>query len=39
MTTGKILRDCRLKDGGVHHAVLDIARIHNLTLAGRTSGS
>ncbi|GAA2439464.1 transposase [Streptomyces macrosporus] len=30
----KILRDCRLKGDGVHHAVLGIARFHNLTLAG-----
>ncbi|MFF3982224.1 transposase [Streptomyces sp. NPDC001828] len=30
----KILRDCRLKGDGVHHAMLDIARLHNLTLAG-----
>ncbi|MER7578035.1 IS5/IS1182 family transposase, partial [Streptomyces sp. NPDC126514] len=30
----KILRDCRLKGEGVHHAMLGIARLHNLTLAG-----
>jgi len=30
----KILRDCRLKGDGVHHAMLGIARLHNLTLAG-----
>ncbi|MFE9628535.1 transposase, partial [Streptomyces sp. NPDC006527] len=30
----KILRDCRLKGDGVHHAVLGIARLHNLVLAG-----
>jgi hypothetical protein len=30
----KILRDCRLKGDGVHHAVLGIARLHNLALAG-----
>lgn len=30
----KILRDCRLKGNGVHHAMLGIARLHNLTLAG-----
>jgi hypothetical protein len=30
----KILRDCRLKGDGVHHAVLGIARLHNLTLTG-----
>lgn len=34
MKTWKILRDCRLKGDGVHHAVLGIARMHNLTLAG-----
>ncbi|MFE1947289.1 transposase [Streptomyces massasporeus] len=34
MKTWKILRDCRLKDEGVHHAMLGIARLHNLTLAG-----
>ncbi|MER7394015.1 transposase [Streptomyces sp. NPDC000151] len=30
----KILRDCRLKGDGVHHAILDIARLHNLALTG-----
>ncbi|MFF4576566.1 transposase [Streptomyces sp. NPDC001410] len=30
----KILRDCRLKGDGVHHATLGIARLHNLALAG-----
>lgn len=30
----KILRDCRLKGCGVHHAMLGIARLHNLALAG-----
>ncbi|MFD7862247.1 transposase [Streptomyces sp. NPDC059783] len=30
----KILRDCRLKGDGVHHAILGIARLHNLALAG-----
>jgi hypothetical protein len=30
----KILRDCRLKGDGVHHAMLGIARLHNLVLAG-----
>ncbi len=34
MKTWKILRDCRLKGEGVHHAMLGIARLHNLTLAG-----
>ncbi|EFE76459.1 hypothetical protein K7395_15440 [Streptomyces filamentosus] len=30
----KILRACRLKSDGVHHAMLGIARPHNLTPAG-----
>ncbi|MEW2387943.1 transposase [Streptomyces venezuelae] len=30
----KILRDCRLKGDGVHHAMLGIARLHNLALMG-----
>jgi hypothetical protein len=30
----KILRDCRLAGDGVHHAMLGIARLHNLTLVG-----
>lgn len=30
----KILRDCRLKGDGVHHAILGIARLHNLALTG-----
>ncbi|MFI9004653.1 transposase [Streptomyces sp. NPDC053541] len=34
MKTWKILRDCRLKGHGVHHAMLGIARLHNLALAG-----
>jgi hypothetical protein len=34
MKTRKILRDCRLKGDGVHHAMLGIARMHNLALAG-----
>lgn len=29
----KILRDCRLKSDGVHHAMLGNARLHNLNLA------
>ncbi|MEV0113665.1 transposase [Streptomyces sp. NPDC050844] len=33
MKTWMILRDCRLKGDGVHHAMLGIARLHNLTLA------
>ncbi|MFK4066278.1 transposase family protein [Streptomyces sp. NPDC029674] len=32
MKTWKILRDCRLKGDGVHHAMLGIARPHNLNL-------
>jgi len=32
--TWKILRDCRLKGDGVHYAMLGIACLHNLTLAG-----
>ncbi|MEF2528831.1 MULTISPECIES: transposase [Streptomyces] len=34
MKTWKILRDCRLKGDGVHHAMLGIARMHNLAVAG-----
>jgi hypothetical protein len=34
MKTWKILRDCRLKGDGVHHAMLGIARLYNLNLAG-----
>jgi hypothetical protein len=34
MKTWKILRDCRLKGDGVHHAMLGIAQMHNLTIAG-----
>lgn len=34
MESWKILRDCRLKGDGVHHAILGIARLHNLALAG-----
>ncbi|MFF3375684.1 transposase [Streptomyces sp. NPDC002680] len=30
----KILRDCRLKGNGVHHAMPGIARLHNLTIGG-----
>ncbi|MEW1914272.1 transposase [Kitasatospora sp. NPDC085895] len=33
MKTWKILRDCRLKGDGVHHAVLGVARLHNLIQA------
>jgi hypothetical protein len=34
MKTWKILRDCRLRGDGVHHAMLGIARLHNLAHAG-----
>ncbi len=34
MKTWKILRDCYLKGDGVHHAMLGIARLQNLTLTG-----
>ncbi|MGD3109417.1 transposase [Streptomyces sp. YGL11-2] len=34
MKCWKILRDCRLKGNGVHHAMLGIARLHNIALAG-----
>ncbi len=34
MKTWKILRDCPLKSDSVHHAMLGIARLHNLNLAG-----
>ncbi|MFD6287740.1 transposase family protein [Streptomyces anthocyanicus] len=34
MKTWKILRDCRLKGDGVTHAMLGIARMYNLALAG-----
>lgn len=37
LKTWKVLRDCRLKGDGVHLAMLGIARMHNLTLAGKTS--
>jgi hypothetical protein len=33
MKTWKVLRDCRLRGDGVHHAVLGIARLHNLALS------
>ncbi|MEV4430875.1 transposase [Streptomyces sp. NPDC049602] len=32
MKTWKILRDCRLKGDGVHHAMRGIAHLHNLAL-------
>ncbi|WP_119581015.1 transposase [Streptomyces europaeiscabiei] len=34
MKAWKILRDCRLKGDGVHHAMLGVARLHNLALTG-----
>ncbi|MEV8037994.1 transposase [Streptomyces sp. NPDC086182] len=34
MKSWKIRRDCRLKGDGVHHAMLGIARLYNLALAG-----
>ncbi|MFE7854066.1 transposase [Streptomyces sp. NPDC057403] len=34
MKSWKILRDCRLKGDGVHHAMLGIARLHNLAITG-----
>ncbi|GAA5023660.1 hypothetical protein GCM10023335_56610 [Streptomyces siamensis] len=34
MKSWKILRDCRLTGDGVHHAMLGIARLHNLAIAG-----
>ncbi|WP_126640501.1 transposase [Embleya hyalina] len=33
MKNWKILRDCRLKGDGVHHAMLGVARLHNLLQA------
>ncbi|WP_405525151.1 hypothetical protein [Streptomyces canus] len=33
-----ILRDCRLKGDGDHQAMLGIARLRNLALAGRRRG-
>ncbi|MGY3202510.1 hypothetical protein ACVW19_003025 [Streptomyces sp. TE5632] len=32
MKSWKILRDCCLRGEGVHHAMLGITRLHNLTL-------
>lgn len=34
MRSWKIMRDCRLKGDGVYHAMLGIARLHLLNLAG-----
>ena len=39
MKSWKILRGCRPKGEGVHHATLGIARLHNLALAGQTEGT
>ncbi|MFI6122145.1 hypothetical protein ACIBCU_20340 [Streptomyces sp. NPDC051064] len=36
MKSWKICRHCRLKGDGVYHAVLGIARLPNLALAGWT---
>jgi hypothetical protein len=38
MKTWKILRDCRLCGDGVRHVMRGIARMHNLNLAGWTTG-
>ncbi len=35
MKSWKILRDCRLKGDGVHHAMPGNARLHNLTFTGQ----
>lgn len=37
MKCWKILRDCRLKGEGVHHAMRGVARLHNLNLTGQTT--
>jgi len=34
MKAWKILRDCRIQGDGAHYAMLGIARLYNLTLAG-----
>jgi hypothetical protein len=34
MKSWKILRDCRLRGDGVHHAMLGVARLYNLALTG-----
>jgi hypothetical protein len=34
MKNWKILRDCRLRGAGVHHAMLGVARLHNLAMTG-----
>ncbi|BFV56297.1 hypothetical protein KCMC57_up14010 [Kitasatospora sp. CMC57] len=33
MKNWKILRDCRLRGAGVHHAMLGVARLHDLALS------
>ncbi len=38
MKCWKILRDCRLKGDGVHHAMLGIARLHSLALLEASLG-
>jgi hypothetical protein len=39
METWKILRDCRLRGDGVHHAMHGIARLHNLAPTGSPCSS
>lgn len=34
MKNWKVLRDCRLRGAGVHHAMMGVARLHNLALSG-----
>lgn len=34
MKNWEIVRDCRLRGDGVHHAMLGVARLHNLALSG-----
>ncbi|MGW2595457.1 transposase family protein [Streptomyces sp. NPDC001515] len=34
MKNWKILHNCRLSGAGVHHAILGVARLHNLALSG-----
>ncbi|WP_299536038.1 hypothetical protein [uncultured Streptomyces sp.] len=38
MKTWQVLRDCGLRGDGARHAVRGITRLHNLNLAGQTSG-
>jgi hypothetical protein len=35
MKTTKVLRDCRLRGDGVHHAMRGIARLYTLAVTGR----